>query len=91
MIKALKTMPYAQARVHTHPACIWLQSYDTCVAVLENDWLTINGLYSMTTRRHLTAFCKEYCGGIPFATIKMLATQHLILNIRTGEIENATR
>lgn len=89
MIKTLKFMPYAQARVHTHPTRIWLQSYDTCVAVIDGDWLTINGLYSMTTRRHLVAFCKEYCGGMQFPTIKMLATQHLRLNLKTGEIENA--
>lgn len=89
MIKKLKFMPYTQARVHTSPFRIWLQSYETCVAVLDGDWLHINGLYSMTTRKHIKAFCKEYCGFDDFNLIKTLVRGNLDFNIKTGEVVSA--
>lgn len=88
MEKKLKEMPYAQARVRINPmGCTYLQSYDTIVAVIDElGCLVINGLYSMTTRRHIKAFCKEYCGFSDFSLIKKLATQNIEYNIHTGEI-----
>jgi hypothetical protein len=81
-------MPYAQAQVITTPDNnIMLQSYSTIVATIDNEgWLTIYGLYSMTTRKHLKAFCKEYCGISDFSLIKHLATHYLEYDIHTGEI-----
>ena len=65
-IKKLTAMPYAQAHIeidndrNTH-----LFSYVTLVATITNDgWLTVYGLHSMTTRKHISAFMKEYGGGI---------------------------
>ena len=86
--KVLKKMPYAQARVRINPmGCTYLQSYDTIVAVIDElGCLVINGLYSMTTRRHIKAFCAEYCGFDDFALIKHLANHNLEYNIKTGEI-----
>lgn len=87
--KKLKFMPYAQAqvRVYDDKYCIELISYKTVVARLYcGSWLTINGLYSMTTRRHLKAFCKEYCGIDDFSLIKHLATHYVDYDIRTGEV-----
>lgn len=88
MTKVLKEMPYAQAKVITTPDNnIMLQSYSTIVATIDNEgWLTIYGLYSMTTRKHLKAFCKEYCSFDMFSTIKMLANDKMRMNIHTGEI-----
>lgn len=88
MKKVLREMPYAQAKVITTPDNnIMLQSYSTIVATIDNEgWLTIYGLYSMTTRKHLKAFCKEYCGFDMFNTIKMLANEKMRMNIHTGEI-----
>jgi hypothetical protein len=88
MTKVLREMPYAQAKVITTPDNnIMLQSYSTIVATIDNEgWLTIYGLYSMTTRKHLKAFCKEYCGFDMFNTIKMLANEKMRMNIHTGEI-----
>ena len=89
MKKVLKEMPYAQAVViiSEDKCCIELQSYKTIVARLYcGSWLTIHGLYSMTTRKHIKAFCKEYCGFSDFSLIKTLATQNIEYNIRTGEI-----
>lgn len=87
--KVLKKMPYAQAVVliSDDECCIELKSYETIVARLYcGSWLTINGLYSMTTRRHIKAFCAEYCGFDDFALIKHLANNNLEYDIKTGEI-----
>lgn len=85
-IQKLKFMPYAQAEVQIFPCGVNLKSYETIVAHIDGEWLTINGLYSMTTRKHIKAFCKEFAGFDQFATIKVLATQGYKMNIFTGEI-----
>ncbi len=57
----LTAMPYAQARVRLNGAGATLISYSTTVASIDhNGWLTVYGLHSMTTRRHIGAFMKEY-------------------------------
>lgn len=89
MVKKLREMPYAQAKViiSDDECCIELQSYKTIVARLYcGTWLTIHGLYSMTTRKHLKAFCKEYCGISDFSLIKILANNFWEMDIHTGEI-----
>ena len=85
-IKKLKFMPYAQAEVQIFPRGVNLKSYETIVAHIDGEWLTINGLYSATTRKHIKAFCKEYAGFDHFATIKTLANGGYKMNIFTGEI-----
>ena len=88
MIKKLAKMPYAQARVSLYDdGSVYLVSYQTVVATITpNGWLQINGLYSATTRRHLKAFCSEYCGFDLFSTIRLLAKEHMLYNIHTGEV-----
>ena len=88
MEKKLKEMPFAQARVRFNPmGCTYLQSYDTVVAVIDElGCLVINGLYSMTTRKHIKAFCKEYCGFDNFSLIKHLATNNVFYDFTTGEV-----
>lgn len=86
----LKTMPYAQATVIlTDEGAKSLVSYETEVATIDAaGWLHINGLYSMTTRKHIKAFVKEYVPfEMQFSTIKMLANDGIKMNIHTGEIE----
>lgn len=87
-MKKLAKMPYAQAHVETlHDGTIVLVSYKTRVAqILPNGWLTVYGLYSMTTRRHISAFMSEYGNGCDYATAKMLYTDKMSLNIYTGEV-----
>lgn len=87
--KTLKAMPYAQATViiYDDDCTIELQSYNTIVArIMLGSWLSINGLYSMTTKRHLKAFCAEYCNIHDFSLIKHLANNNLEYDITTGEI-----
>ena len=65
----LKAMPYAQAKVKRYPNHIVLVSYQTEVAEIVGGVLIVHGLYSMTTRRHISAFVREYCG-IDYQTAK---------------------
>ena len=87
MIKKLKQMPYAQAHVTIYDDnTTTLRSYTTVVATLTKDkWLTIHGLYSMTTRKHIGAFMKEYCNS-NYAIAKDCYVHNYMLNIETGEI-----
>lgn len=86
-IKKLQAMPYAQAHVEIHDdGTIVLVSYYTVVAVIYPEkWVEVFGLYSATTRRHLGAFAKEYCG-LDYQTLKTIYYDNMILNIETGEV-----
>ena len=89
-IRKLIAMPYAQAHVeidndrNTH-----LFSYVTLVATITHDgWLTVYGLHSMTTRKHISAFIKEYGGGVlKYDDAKAAYEGNYRINIYTGEIE----
>ena len=87
MTKKLSKMPYAQARVEISEDGnrIYLWSYRTVVAHIINNWLIVNGLYSMTTRKHLGAFMQEYCKS-NYAQAKDCYEKGYMLNIETGEI-----
>lgn len=63
---------------------ITLQSYTATVAEIENDWLTIHGLYSATTRKHLSWFMKML--GLTYQDAKACYENNLTMNITTGEV-----
>lgn len=89
-IKKLTAMPYAQAHIEIdNDNNIHLFSYVTLVATITNEgWLTVNGLYSMTTRKHISAFMKEYGGGVlDYQSAKSAHEGGYRINIHTGEIE----
>lgn len=87
-IKKLAKMPYAQAHVEIdEDGNISLWSYVTLVAELSADgWLSINGLYSATTRKHISAFMKEYTT-LDYYTAKDCYDGKYRLNVHTGEIQ----
>lgn len=95
---ALKKMPYAQAKVQLLETGVNLRcnliSYTTCVAhIIDGGWLLVNGLYSATTRKHLSAFASEYCDA-NYSIIKKCYEKNLAYNIydkifmdrETGEV-----
>lgn len=88
-IKKLTAMPYAQAHIEIdNDNNIHLFSYVTLVATITNEgWLTVNGLYSMTTRKHISAFMKEYSGVLDYQSAKSAYEGGYRINIHTGEIE----
>ena len=85
-IKKLSRMPYAQAHVEIHDGAIHLFSYVTLVAAIDKEgWLTVYGLYSQTTRKHIGAFCKEYAN-CDYQTAKQIYSDGYKYNIHTGEV-----
>ena len=84
--RTLKTMPYAQATVIiSEKNDIILRSYSTNVVIISDDWMTCTGTYSQTTRKHISAFMREFNFGDYFLA-KKLYTDNLKMNIYTGEI-----
>ena len=83
----LSAMPYAQATGLTfEDGTVELMSYATVVAAIDPEgWLTIHGLYSMTTRKHISAFMREFAN-MDYATAKRIYTDGYQLNIHTGEV-----
>ena len=82
----LKSRPYAQCEVIYTEDGILLKSYQTIVLSLSCDgWLEVYGLYSMTTRKHISAFMREYTD-FNYYTAKECYEKNYKLNLETGEI-----
>lgn len=88
-IKKLTAMPYAQAHVEIDTdGNISLFSYVTKVAEIDTDnFLSVYGLYSMTTRKHISAFMREYTP-FDFSLAKSLVEfgEGAKVNLETGEL-----
>lgn len=86
-IKKLSAHPSAQAAVFCDDnGSKTLFSYQTLVAEIDCEgWLTIRGLYSMTTRKHISAFVKEYAD-MDYQIAKALYENNEQYNIYTGEV-----
>lgn len=64
-----------------------LISYQTLVAEIDSEgWLTIRGLYSATTRKHIGWFMREYAD-YNYQAAKLLYEKNWQYNIHTGEIK----
>ena len=88
VVKKLKAMPYAQAHVEIMPdGEINLFSYETLVVSVDpNGFCQINGLYSMTTRRHVSKFAEEYLKPLNYYDLKKAYEGDYVINYQTGEI-----
>ena len=88
MIRKLKTMPYAQAHIEIHDDTAYLFSYCTLVATVrhteDGKFIRCYGLYSATTRKHISAFAKE--NSLTFQDFKSISGQSYEFNPATGEI-----
>lgn len=87
-IRKLSAMPYAQAHIEiSDEGVITLFSYVTRVAEIDADgFLTVFGLYSMTTRKHISAFVKEYTPCFDYQSAKACYEGGYKINIETGEV-----
>lgn len=84
----LALMPYANAHVIMDNDSIILVSYSTPVIICNRDgWVKCTGLYSMTTRRHISAFVKEFLSKWTFQDIKKMVQDNYSMNYQTGEIK----
>lgn len=88
MIKKLNGHEYAQACVRIYDdGTTVLQSYSTDVIVIDgNGVMTVNGLYSRTTIKHIGWFMREYGNGYNYYTAKFLYMNGDRMNLYTGEI-----
>ena len=86
--KKLSKIPYGNARVmNWDDGSKSLVSYTTTVLTLSSDgWLVVYGLYSATTRKHISAFMSEYVDGYNYYDAKNCYNKNVKLNIFTGEI-----
>lgn len=82
--KKLTAMPYAQAKVAIVQDGSYLVSYSTLVATIKDGWLMVHGLHSATTRRHISAYVREYAG-VDYSIAKRCVVESLNYNIHTGE------
>ena len=66
---------------------VQLVSYTTVVIEIAPDgWMTVNGLYSMTTIKHIGWFMRER--GMSYYTAKQLYLDKKDMNIYTGEVRD---
>lgn len=87
-IKKLSAMPYAQAHVEINDnGDICLFSYVTLVAWIDRDgWCGCTGTYSQTTRKHISAFAKEYAAPLDYYSFKQAHAGGYVVNRHTGEV-----
>lgn len=91
-IRRLSTRPYAQAKVIIDNGWITLVSYKTkVVTITPSGWIDVKGLFSRTTRNHISAFVKEYVKypngeSMTYQELKALYEKDWLFNYRTGEI-----
>ena len=76
---------YAQAHKEEMFGNTYLYSYSTKVAEVRDGWLRIFGLYSMTTRKHISWFMREL--GLDYKLAKQLYEDYMTMNIYTGEVK----
>ena len=83
MLRNLKNMPYAQAKIMENENTIALISYKTTVVEIgkKNGWVRCYGTFSQTTRKHISAFCKEMGMGLDYCLMKKIANEGLMYNI----------
>ena len=93
----LERMPYAQAGVACRAVTntvfkpVYLKilySYSTeVIRMYDNRYVLCTGTYSQTTRKHISAFVKEYLpDGFSYYDMKSLAETGGVLDITTGEL-----
>ena len=85
--KTFTAHPHAQARInYFNDGTISLVSYRTTVCEFSPDgWLTVTGLYSMTTIKHIGWFMREVCG-LTYQHAKEVYKTGVKFNVYTGEV-----
>lgn len=78
---------YAKTHVINYEdGSVVLMSYTTPVIKIDRDgWLSVKGLYSMTTIKHIGWFMRER--GMTYQLAKTLYKDGLQMNIHTGEVK----
>ena len=80
-MEKLKSMPYAQAHIERGFNRVTLVSYVTTVAEIVGGVLVVYGLHSMTTRRHISAFARQF--GMDYSIAKKCYTDGMAFDMLT--------
>ncbi len=88
MMNKIKGHESAQARIYTDDiGTTALISYTTTVVVVDAEgWISVRGLYSATTRKHIGWFMRMFGETYQFA--KQLYTDGKEYNLYTGEVRD---
>lgn len=88
MIRKLTDHKASQCHVEINEfGNIYFYSYATMVISVKEGWLTCTGLYSMTTRKQIGWFLREYFPSLSFQFVKSLYENGETYNVLTGEIK----
>lgn len=82
-MEKLKSMPYAQAHISRTYNRVTLVSYATTVAEIVGGVLMVYGLYSATTRKHISAFARQF--GMDYSIAKKCYTDGVGFDMLTRE------
>ena len=64
-----------------------LISYSTVVCSIDkNGWLSCTGVYSVTTRKHIAAFLREFAPQLNYHIVKHCYEHNEKVQIHTGEV-----
>lgn len=87
-IEKINGHEHAQVRVYKYEdGTVVLHSYATDVCMIDKDgWLTVNGLYSRTTIKHIGWFMSIYGKGFGYYTAKRAYETGMVFNLETGEV-----
>lgn len=84
----LKNHPYANCSVSFSDGCVILKSYETDTVIIDSlGWVSVTGLYSATTRKHIGYFLKEYAPALSYQYAKRLYENKQAYNLYTGEVK----
>lgn len=88
MIKKLKNHKSAQAHIAQYDDKEYLVSYTTNVLIINynTNIMEVTGLYSNTTRRHISWYLQERFSNISYYTVKKGHEDGKNINIITGEL-----
>lgn len=84
-VKFITNHPYANTHIRIwNDNTVELISYTTTIIkITPEGWLSCNGLYSMTTIKHIGWFMRE--GGFTYQLAKQLYLDNKEFNVYTGE------
>jgi len=70
--KTLKSHPYANCKIIITDEYIYLKSYNTIILkyCITDYTLSVSGLYSSTTRKHIGYWLKEVLPGVSYSQVK---------------------
>ena len=85
--KCLAFCPNGSCGVVFNENGIHLISYTTLVCSIDNDeFLSCTGTYSATTRKHISAFLKEFAPMLSYSDAKWCYENDSVINVNTGEV-----